>query len=748
MSRLGRITRRGFLVTGVAMAGGAAFGVWKAREVPPNPLRPGAGSVALNPWVVIDRRGVTLITPRAEMGQGTQTTLAALLAEELDMAWEEITVRHGPPAQAYFNGALLEAGLPFKHYAMSPTQDWLAERTGVVAKVLALQVTGGSTAMRDGYEKMRAAGAGAREALKEAAADRLGVARARLRTENGRVIAPDGTALSYGELAEAAAGARISGEIALRDRSQWKYLGKPMPRLDMAAKCTGTARFGIDVRLEGMKFAAIRMNPRLGGPMKRFDPAPALAMAGVEKVIDLDTGIAVVASNTWLAFRAAQAVEIEWGPAPYPDSTEAVMARIEAAFEGRRNSALRDDGDADGALAGAGEVIEAEYRAPFLAHATMEPMNATALFEDGRLTLWCGNQTPVLQRDKAARALGLRPEAVSVHTTFMGGGFGRRTEFEYSVHAARVAAAMPGVPVQLFWSREEDMRHDFYRPAAIARFRARVENGRAVALEGRIAAPSLTRASVARVAGFSPLGPDRTTVEGAFDQPYAIANYRIEGYLADLEVPIGYWRSVGYSFNGFFHESIIDEMAVAAGADPLAFRLQLVAPAHPPSANLLEAVREMSGWTGRTPAGLGRGVALSYSFGTPVAQVIEVADEDGAIRIRRGWIACDVGVALDPSIIEAQMISGAIYGLSAAVNGEITFAGGEVEQFNFPDADPLRMHNTPRFEVSIFENNRKLGGVGEPGTPPAMPALANAVFDLTGKRPRSLPLSRDFTFLA
>jgi isoquinoline 1-oxidoreductase beta subunit len=336
---------------------------------------------------------------------------------------------------------------------------------------------------------------------------------------------------------------------------------------------------------------------------------------------------------------------------------------------------------------------------------------------------------------------------VTVHTTLMGGGFGRRGEYDFSVHAALIAKQYSGIPIKMTWSREEDMTHDFYRPAAMARFRGVVKDGAAQTVDGSIAAPSVTRISGKRLTGQDIPGPDRGHLEGAFDQPYDIPNYRIAGHLTDIHVPIGFWRSVGSSFNGFFLETFIDEMAYAAARDPLDFRLQMAQRAHAPSAKVLEAVAEMSGWTGTKTPGVGRGVAFTFSFGTPVAEVVEVVDENGEIRINKVWIACDVGTALDPSIIEAQMISGAVYGLSAAVQGEITFANGAAQQQNFTDYDALRMHNTPAFEVRILQNNPHIGGVGEPGTPPSMPALGNALFDLTGKRARNLPLNKEFTLI-
>ncbi|MCL4119619.1 UNVERIFIED_CONTAM: hypothetical protein GTU68_003151 [Idotea baltica] len=407
---------------------------------------------------------------------------------------------------------------------------------------------------------------------------------------------------------------------------------------------------------------------------------------------------------------------------------------------------MRDDGDVETIPAGATEV-RAEYQVPYLAHATMEPMNATALYSGTQLDIWCGNQAPIFVARHCAKAVELEPEAVDVHTTYLGGGFGRRGEVDFAVLAARVAKEMPDVPVQVTWSREEDMQHDFYRPAAIGRFRGAVQDGKAVMLDGGIAAQSCAHQAMGRWMGAPAAGPDKTTVDGAFNAPYAIPNFRVRGYLADLAVPVGFWRSVGASVNGFLLDSFIDEMAHAAGRDPLEFRLELAKAEWAPAAACLETVRDMSGWTGKTPDGVGRGVGFTYSFGTPVAQVIEVVDEDGTIRINKAWIACDLGIALDRSIIEAQMIGGMNYGLSAACFGEITFADGEVEQMNFPDYDAIRMHTAPITEVAILENKRHISGAGEPGTPPSMPALGNALFDLTGTRARELPFSKSFDLL-
>jgi len=742
MARIGKIARRSFLIGSAALVGGVAFGAYYVARPAPNPLTPPEGGATLNPFVMIDANGVTLIAPRAEMGQGVHTTWAALIAEELDVDRDQLRVLHGPPAQAYYNSAVLGEALPGKGYDRSDFAHALAEQVGKIGKVMDMQLTGGSTSMPDGYERMRATGASARETLKQAAANRLGVDRAQLKTERGAVIAPDGTRIAYPDLA-VDAGKLDPVDAPLRPPSQWRLLGKTQPRVDMAAKITGTAQFGIDTRVKGMKFAALRMNPHLGGRMIRFDDSAARGMPGVDRLVNLGNGIAVVASNTWLAMQAAEAVEIEWAPGPNPADTGAVFDRIAAAFDGDANSTLRDDGDVGALPLGAREVT-ADYRIPYLAHATMEPMNATALYTGIKLEIWSGNQAPLLTRKACAAAVGLDPEAVELHTTYMGGGFGRRAEVDFSVYAANVAKELPDTPVQLTWSREEDMRHDYYRPGAMARFRGAVKDGKAVLLDGQIAAQSATQQAMGRWLGMPAAGPDKGTVDGAFNQPYSIPNYRIRGYLADLDIPVGFWRSVGASMNGFLFDCFIDEMAHAAEADPLAFRLALAQDEHAPSAKVLEAVREMSGWSGETPEGIGRGVGFCYSFGVPTATVIEVTDRDGQIEISRAWIAADVGTALDPGNLEAQFTGAMVYGLSAACFGEITFAEGAVEQANFPDYDALRIHNTPVTEVKILENQMHITGAGEPGTPPAMAALANALFDLTGTRARQLPLMHEF----
>ena len=743
MGRTRRIARRSFLIGSAAVAGGVAFGVWQVSRPVENPLRPDTGAT-LNPFVIVDDAGVTVITPRAEMGQGIHTTLAALVAEEMDLEMDALRVLHGPPAQAYYNAALLRGELRYHPEGLGGWRRIMADALGAGSRVLRLQVTGGSTSTLDGFVRMRMAGATAREALKTAAADIHGVPRDRLGTDAGHVVLPDGTRIPYGDLAGAAAAMDVP-EVGLRPPSEWRLLGRSQPRVDAVAKSTGTAEYAIDVRMPGMRFATVRMCPFPRGGMRGFDPVDALAMPGVDEVIDLGTGIAVVARTTWHAMEAARAVEIVWEAGSGPATTADAFDTIAAAFDGRRNARPRNDGDVDAALEG-GDVLSVEYRLPFLHHTTMEPMGAAALFdpEGPHLTLWSGNQAPILHRDKAAEAVDLSPDAVTLHTPMMGGGFGRRAEFDFTVLAARVAQAVPGTPVQVTWSREEDMRHGFYRPGAIARMRGAVVDGRVTAFDAKVAAPSVMRQSSRRFSGFAPPGPDRAHLEGIADQPYDFAACRVEGYLCETALPVGFWRAVGNSFNGFFHECFVDELAHAAGADPLAFRLGHIDDASVRA--VLEAVAEMSDWSEPSPEGTGRGLAMTRSFGTPVAEVVEVTGDADAVRITRAWVACDVGRALDPAIIAQQMEGGLIQGLSAAAYEEITFDEGQVVQGNFPDYTPMRMPQAPRVAVRILESGGHMGGVGEPATPPAMPALANALFDLTGRRIRDLPLSRHVTF--
>ncbi|MNU81499.1 Isoquinoline 1-oxidoreductase subunit beta [compost metagenome] len=746
MGKIATIARRTFLIGSATVLGGVAFGVFKVKQEAPNPLLDELpqGATALTPYVRIDSQGVTLIAPRAEMGQGIHTTLAALVAEELDVAWDSIRVEHGPPGAAYYNRAALEHNVPFAEQDHSLAAESMRGVMGVMARLAPLQITGGSSNVVDLFDRMRIAGAAARFALVAAAAQKLGVPTPQLKTDNGSVIAPDGRSLTYVELAPTAAGIDLPVSPPLKPREQWRYLGKSMPRVDMVAKCTGTATFGIDVRLPDMVFATVRMNPSMGAALIGFDAIVAKAMRGVLKVVELPGGVAVVANNTWRAFQAVQAVQCEWAGPSYPASTAATMEAITASMtDQHQDSRLRDDGDVDKAFA-SGKVLEAEYRVPFLAHATMEPMNAVAMLKDGKLDIWAGVQNPTSARDLAAKATGLDAAQVQVHVMLMGGGFGRRLESDYVVQAAQLAMAMTGTPIKLTWRREEDMALDFYRPAAVARLRGTTTGKQSHALDVRVASLSPAESNLGRL-GLPAMGPDAKIIEGAFDQPYGIANYRATAYRTPAGRPVSYARSVGNSYNGFFIESFIDELAAQAGDDPLNMRLALLT--HQPSRQVLTAVASLSGWGQPLAAGRGQGVAFHLCRGVPVAQVIEITTTPRGVKIDKVFVAVDVGTALDPRNLEAQVQSGVVFGLSAALYGEISFAKGAAEQSNFHDYPVLRIQQTPQIVVQVLEGGGPIRGVGEIGVPPVAPALANAIFQVTGKRIRELPLRKHINFV-
>lgn len=732
------------IIGSTAIVGGVAIGWWAGRA-PDNPLRPESGEWALNPYVLVTREGVSVVTPRAEMGQGVQTTLAALVAEEMDLDWSTVRAIHGPASIAFANPRIIVLGLPFADWQDTSVRDAARGAMEIGVRLMRMQLTGGSTSIVDGFDKMRRAGAAARVMLVEAAATRLGVPSAELQTEAGAVLAPDGARLAYTALAEDAALVEPPAEPRLKPKSEWRLLGNSLPRLDMVAKVRGTAEFGIDVRLPGMVYAAIRANPHLGGPLLSFDASAAERMPDVVRILRIGDAVGAVARNTWAAMQAVEAVEFTWGPAAYPPDTEAIFARIAGGFEKTPQMALRDDGDVADALVGPG-VLRAEYRAPYLAHATMEPMNATALLREGGLTIWTGTQAPTNLGDQAAELAGIDAAAVTVETTFLGGGFGRRFETDAALQAVRLALAMPDTPVKLTWSREEDIRHDFYRPGAIARMQGLPGPDAPLALSVGIAGASLAATQIVRQVGFAPPGPDRFLVEGAFDAPYAIPGFRVVGHVSEVEIPVGFWRSVGYSHNAFFLECFLDELAHAAGLDPVDMRLRLLRPLDPVSATVVETAAAMAGWGDPLPSGRGRGVAFCRSYGSPTAQVVQIAKGDSGIAVEKVWCAQDVGTALDPRNIEAQIQSGIIFGLSAAISGEVTFADGAVQQSNFHDYEVLRMDRAPAIEARILQNGASLGGVGEPATPPIAPALGNALFALTGQRIRQLPFGRSVNF--
>ena len=733
--------RRKFLLGATAVAGGVAVGYWHSQRGQFNPLNRelAPGQSALTPYVIVDKSGVTIIAPRAEMGQGVRTTLAALVAEELDVPLKDVKVQPGPASDVYRNtvafGEFTSSGRldDLRRSIFHPPPEWRG-----------LQLTGGQSSIQDGFVKMREAGAAAKHVLLEAAAIELGIDAASLATENGFVVSNDGRRISYGKLAALAATLELPQDPKLKDPANWKILGRSADRVDMSAKCYGTAEYSIDVQRAGMLYATVRRSPRLGGRMLGFDATTAAGMPGVEKIIPFETGIMVVASNTWYAISAAKTLRIDWESAPYPDSMQGHWDAISKALSENSLGPTRDDGNVDAVLAET-EILEGEYRAPYLAHATMEPLNAVALLQDGQLEIWVGTQNPSLAAIVGARIAGIKPDDVRIHAMYLGGGFGRRLEMDFVETAVRAAVAMPGIPIKMTWSREEDMTHGVYRPAAMASFRAAVSDGKAAALELRVASPSLFASFQRRTGQSRQVTSDKFMTAGASDQPYDIEHYRVAAHNARDLLPVGWWRSVGESQNSFFHESILDEMAHAARVDPLQFRRDLLPDG--PCRTVLDAVAQMSDWGKALPKDHARGVAFVLSSGAPTAMVMQISSGEYGLKIEKAFVAVDVGIALDPRNIERQIEGSLIFGLTAAIRGEITVADGVVEQRNYTDYELLRIGEIPAIDVLIHESGNRILGAGESATPAVAPALGNAIFAATGNRIRELPFAHQVRFV-
>tara|TARA_R110000787_G_scaffold11003_6_gene36756 strand:+ start:6680 stop:8920 length:2241 start_codon:yes stop_codon:yes gene_type:complete len=746
MGRVKTIARRSFLIGSAAVAGGVIFGVYQYRREGENPLLAALkpGETAITPYVKIDAQGITLITPRADVGQGAWSMQAHLIAEELDIDPATATLSPGPADPIYYNGVVGAEAMP-----IAATSETILARTGrgaadVMGKFLGLHITGGSSTVPDMYDRLRMAGAVARETLIKAAMKQTGLPRDQLSTENGCVVLPDGLKIEYIDLATIAAEIPPVQTATLRDPSQWRYLTKPQQRTDMVAKSTGTQDYGIDMQMPGMVIATTRTNPAIGGGLIGFDAEIARKMRGVQAILPITGGIAVVADNTWRAFQAAQAVECDWGPAPYPANSADQFETVANSFtDDHQDSRLKDQGNVADALLH-GPLIKAEYRIPYLAHAPLEPMSVVVQLSRQRLDIWTGTQIPRFVQANMARLTELDAENVHVHVLMSGGSFGRRLEDDYIAQAVEIAMQLPDTPIKMIWQREEDFTHDFPRPLAIAHARGTVKSGAVDAFDLSIAAPSVAESSLARLRQPA-IGPDVAIVAGAWDQPYSIPHYRVTGYRVPAMVPISSWRSVGASGNSFMHESFFDELCHAAGTDPLAERLRVCW--HMPSQKVLEAVAEMSNWGSDPGPGRGRGVAFTLSFGVPVAEVIEVTQTDQGIRIDRAFVAADVGRVLDPKNFEAQVQGGVIFGLGHAMNCELTYENGVPQQDNYHVYEGMRMHQTPEIIVRGLENGAKIRGIGEPAVPPAAPALANAIFAATGKRIRELPLSKSIDFV-
>ena len=746
MSKIWKIARRTFLFGSAAVIGGVAFGYYMYKRPAKNPLLESLqeGEAALTPYVKIDKSGVTLITPRADKGQGAYSVQAALIAEEMDINLDQVEVSPGTPSPAYYNTALAHDAVPFR-----PTDESFAANTmrGVAdaaIKFMGMQITGGSSTVPDGYEKLRVAGAVARETLKAAASEMFNVPIDKLSTERGTVILPDGRTIDYTALAEKAAEVDLVTDVTLRDPSTWRLLGKPMERLDIPAKSTGKQRYGIDFEIEGTVHAAVRLNPRQSGALVDYNASDALGMPGVLGVYPVTGGVAVVADNTWRAFQAAEAVRCEWGPTVFPATMEEHWQTLSDSFtQERQDSQNRDDGDVEAALE-QGEVIEAEYRAPYLAHAPLEPINATVLVSEARVDVWTGTQLPRFVQKNVADITGFEIENVYVHGLMMGGSFGHRLEDDVVRQAAQVALELKGTPVKLTYRREEDMRHDYVRQIAMARMRGAVERKAVKAYDLSIAMPSVVASQMGRQ-NMSIPGPDAMIVAGAWEQPFDIEHYRVTGYRAPELAPISSWRSVGASSNAFFHEGFLDEMIVAAGADPLEERLRLCS--HEASRKVLETVGYMSQWGKKMGPNQGRGLAFCLSFGVPVAEVIDVTATTGGIKIDNVYVAADVGKIVDPVNFESHVKGGVIWALGHAMNCEITYSDGIADQDNFYAFEGMRMAQCPKIDVRGLENGVRVRGIGEPLVPPAAPALAAAIFRTTGTRLREMPFNKVVDFV-
>ncbi|ABE46119.1 xanthine dehydrogenase family protein molybdopterin-binding subunit [Polaromonas sp. JS666] len=767
--------RRAWLLSAAGAAGALVIG-WSV--LPPRSRLGSAGShspaalragreestgVALNGWIkILDDGSVVLAMPRSEMGQGVHTALAMLVAEELDVPLARVSLEQAGSDTIYGNVAMLVASLPFhpmERDAYSEegvpqvppvkirVSEWLV---GKLARELGINATGASSSVADAWEVLRMAAATARASLLGAASLDWKLPVDELSVSNGVISHPSGPSAHYGELARFAA-ATPPGEVTLKDRKDWKLIGQSAPRQDVPAKVNGSALFGLDVRLPGMVFASVRLCPMLGGSPGAINPHAALGLPGVERLVRLPAyagstaGFAVVGKTWWHAQQGALAVQVDWQqrPAGALDS-RLIEKELETVLTRTDGFTFYETGAVETAEAGAVRKIDALYRAPYLAHATLEPMNCTAQVVDGKVLLWAPTQVPQMAVAAAARVAGVAVKDVKLTVTLLGGGFGRRLEVDFVAQAVRVAMECGGRPVQLIWSREEDTTHDFYRPMHVAMLRAAVNaEGQVTSLRIKSAGDAITPRWMAR--GLPALSgpvdtPDKTTAEGLFDLPYGFASQKMSHVATRMGVPVGFWRSVGHSHNAFFSESFIDELAWDAKQDPLAFRRALLSHA-PRHLAVLDMAAGKAGWSDALPAGRARGLALHESFGSIVAQVVEVSLVGGTPRVHRVVCAIDCGTVINPGIVAQQMEGAVVFALTAALYGRVDIHEGVVQQKNFHDYPMLQLAQAPLVQTYMVSSTRPPAGVGEPGVPPLAPALAGALFTLTGKRMRSLPLS-------
>jgi isoquinoline 1-oxidoreductase subunit beta len=706
------VNRREFLKKGAAGGAGLVVGFYlpsdsfgdqaqEQEKKAPNPF---------NAWVhIAPDDSVTVLIDKSEMGQGIVTSLAMLLAEELEFDWKKIRTEFAPAAPVFFN------------------------------PLFGLQGTGGSTSVRASWGPLTKAGAAAREMLIAAAARKWNVEPSECYAENGAVVhTATRKRLGYGALVVEATGLPVPANPKLKDPKDYKYIGKPVKRLDTPAKVNGKAGFGIDVRLPDIQHAVVARCPVFGGKVKSFDDSKAKAVRGVKQVLQISSGVAVIADNTWSAMQGRRALQIEWDEGLNAAVSSESIRKLYLERVEQAGAIARKDGDADAALASAAKKIEAVYEVPFLAHATMEPMNCAADVRPDGCDIYAPTQFQTFAQMTGAKITGLKTEQVRVHTTFLGGGFGRRAEQDFVAEAVEISKGA-GAPVQVTWTRDDDIQHDLYRPAVYSKLAAGLDaDGWPVAWKSRIVSPSIMSRFFP---GSVKNGLDDTSVEGQANSKYGIPNFLVEYVLTETGVPVGFWRSVGNSQNGYIAECFVDELAKAGGKDPFEFRRKLLANA-PRHRGVLELAAAKAGWGQPLPAGHTRGIAVVESFGSFVAEVAEVSVNRGSgeIRVHRVVCAVDCGRYVNPDTIAAQMEGGITFGLTAALKGQITIDKGRVQQSNFHDYEMLRLNEMPKVEVHIVPSNEAPGGIGEPGTPPIAPAVCNAIFAATGKPIRRLPI--------
>jgi isoquinoline 1-oxidoreductase subunit beta len=701
-----RVSRREFLATAAVGTLLLGFRVGDAAAAP------AGADFAPNAFIRIGRDNVvTIIVNKSEMGQGINTALPMLIAEELEVDLRRVKVQAAPVGAAY---AHPQVGIQF---------------------------TGGSQSVATEWDRFRKAGAAAREMLLAAAAQAWGVDRASLRAENGRVLGPGGRALTYGQLVDRARTQPVPTDPPLKDPSQFKIIGKPTRRLDSREKVTGSATFGLDASVPGMLIAVVARPPVFGATVKSVDEAGAKAVRGVKQVVAVPSGVAVVADSFWSAKKGRDALVVEWNEGPGATiDTDALEAEYDRLARTPGAPALRR-GDADAALVGAARRVSAQYDMPYLAHAPMEPLNCLVSLGPDRCEIWTGTQFQTIDQANAARAAGLKPEQVAIHTMFLGGGFGRRAVpgSDFIVEAVHVAKAA-GAPVKTIWTREDDIRGGYYRPMWHSSLSAGLDAaGKPVAWKHTIVGQSIVENTP--FSGEIKNGVDGTSVEGAANLVYEVPNAAVDLHSPRSPVPVLWWRSVGHTHTGFVVESFIDELAHAAGQDSYAYRRELLA-GKARHLGVLELAAQKAGWGTPLPAGHARGIAVHASFGSFCAQVGEVSIQDRAITVHRVVCAVDCGRAINPETIRAQMEGGIVFGLSAALYGQVTMKQGRVQQSNFHDYPVLRFNSMPVVEVHIVPSTAPPSGIGEPGTPLMAAVLGNALFALTGQRVRSLPLVR------